>query len=91
MSEWKLNQIQNLTQVVSENTQMLVRHSHDLEQSNMVIVECTGRVAESLEKLDLGGEYRTENSDYHPNVRVFEGDPKKFENWVRELEKTKFF
>jgi hypothetical protein len=37
MSERELNQLQNLTQAVSENTQVLVRHSHDLEQSNRVI------------------------------------------------------
>jgi hypothetical protein len=67
-----------------------VRHSHDLEQSNRVEVECTGRVAESIESLDLGEENRMENLGNHPNVRVFEEDPKKFENWVRELEKTIF-
>ena len=85
--------MQALAQTLGENSQLLLKNAQTTDQNSRVMTECAGRIAHSLEDFSFGdidshGLGNSKGEGKIPfNIKVFEGNPKEFENRIKQIEK----
>ena len=88
--------MQALAQALGENSQLLLQNAQTTDQNSRVMTECAGRIAHSLEDFSFGdidghGPGTGKGEGKIPfNIKVFEGNPQEFENWIKQIEKHSF-
>lgn len=86
--------LQNLAQVIGENSQILLQNVQTTDRNNHIMTECAGRIAHSLDDFtfgDINGSGANNSEGKIPfNIKVFEGNPQEFETWLKQIEKHSF-
>ena len=83
-------EIQQLSQAVNENSHYLRQNAQVMTESNTCITECTRTLADKLGDLEFGhvNEHKDKFSTGH--IRMFNGEPKYFDQWMKSIEKHAF-
>lgn len=84
--------LQALAQAIGENSQVMMQNVHTTDQSTRAITECAGRLATRLDELSFEGDLGAgNNAGKIPfNIKVFSGEPREFETWIKQIEKHAF-
>ena len=73
-----------------ENSQCLVQTVQGMSEHNQTMIECTKQIVAEVGSLDLGETKNKEKSIGFGQLKVFDGNPKLYENWIKDIEKAAF-
>ena len=59
-------------------------------QNNHTLTECSRQICREVGSIDLDQDNSMEKLTGVGHIRIFDGNPKQFEDWVKEIEKTAF-
>ena len=61
-----------------------------MSEHNRTMIECTKEIVAEVGSLDLGETENKEKSIGFGQLKVFDGNPKLYENWIKDIEKAAF-
>ena len=84
--------IQALAQAIGENSQVTHQNSQTMDHNSRTITKCTNKLANTLEEISFGDTLGHGNSEGKIpfNIKQFNGEPKEFESWIKQIEKHAF-
>ena len=83
-------EFQELAEAINDNSQCLVQTAQGMSEHNRTMIECTKQIAAEVSSLDLGETENKEKSIGFGQLKVFDGNPKLYENWIIDIEKAAF-
>ena len=84
-------EFQELAKAINDNSQCLVQTAQGMSEHNRTMIECTKQIVAEVGSLDLGEMENKEKSIGFGQLKVFDGNPKLYENWIKDIEKAAFF
>ena len=82
--------IQQLSQAVNENSHYLRQNAQVMTESNTCITECTRTLTDKLGDLEFGDVNEHKDKFSTGLIRMFNGEPKYFDQWMKSIEKHAF-
>ena len=83
-------EFQELAKAINDNSQCLVQTAQGMSEHNRTMIECTKQIVAEVGSLDLGETENKEKSIGFGQLKVFDGNPKLYENWIKDIEKAAF-
>ena len=83
-------EFQELAKAINDNSQCLVQTAQGMSEHNRTMIECTKQIVAEVGSLDLGEAENKEKSIGFGQLKVFDGNPKLYENWIKDIEKAAF-
>lgn len=83
-------EVQDLTQALNDNTACLARTTQGLADNNHTMLECTRRRADDVSNLDFVDTEARDKLTVPTHIKVFDGTPRFYENWTKDIEKSAF-
>ena len=83
-------EFQEMTKAINDNSACLVQSAQNMDQNNSTLIECTRQICREVGSIDLDQENSMEKLTGVGHIRIFDGNPKQFEDWVKKLRKQHF-
>ena len=83
-------EFQELAKAINDNSQCLVQTAQGMSEHNRTMIECTKQIVAEVGSLDLGEAENKEKSIGFGQLKVFDGNPKLYENWIKDIEKAAY-
>ena len=83
-------QIQALTKIFNENNQILMQNCQNLDLNSRVLSDSAKAIAHKLESLDPSLDRGTDSGRIPFNIKNFNGNPRDFDSWVKQVENMLF-
>jgi len=83
-------EFQELTKALNDNSVCLARTAQGMESHSQALVECTRKIADEVGNLELGDREPRDKIVGTGHIKVFDGNTKQYESWVKEIEKAAF-
>ena len=85
-----MEEFQELTKAINDNSACLVQLAKNMDQNNHTLIECTRQICREVGSIDLDHDSNKGKMTGVGHIRIFDGNPKQYEDWVKEIEKTAF-
>ena len=85
---YKMAEFQELTKAINDNLACFLQTAKNMDQNNRMLIECTRQICREVGSIDFDQDSNKEKLTGVGHIRIFDRNPKQYEDWVKEIEKT---